>query len=136
MNLISICDFFSSHRQLREDTNDSDRHRVWSCGQMRAWVAWGLIGEAGAGVYQWASDSVQGNPASCVGWQRCGSVSTVAEAWLRTPESACSRWDPHEEITSHPQRKTIIFLLPAMPYQNLKLKTCWGYNPRVSQGTD
>jgi len=34
---------------------------------MRAWVAWGLIGEAGAGVYQWASDSVQGNPASCVG---------------------------------------------------------------------
>jgi len=34
---------------------------------MRAWVAWGLIGEAGAGVYRWASDSVQGNPASCVG---------------------------------------------------------------------
>jgi len=122
MNLISICDFFSSQRQLREVTNDSDRHRVWSCGQMRAWMAWGLNGEAGACVYRWASDSVQGNPGHHTVRWRHGQLCGVEEVRLGehggrgmaggTPESVCSRWDPHEEITSHPNIKPLVFCCP------------------------
>jgi len=95
MNLISICDFFSSHRQLREVTNDSDRHRVWSCGQMRAC---GLIGVAGAGVYRWASDSVQGNPGHHTVRWRHGQLCGVAEVRLGEQGGRGMVADPRERV--------------------------------------
>ena len=65
---------------------------------MRAWMAWGLNGEAGACVYRWASDSVQGNPGDHMVRWRHDELCGVAEVRLGEHGGRGMAADPRERV--------------------------------------